>query len=297
MNKFLISLSVVFLGLVQISFSNTEISSNIQKDEILIGYYGRPNTKSLGILGETNIDELVEKMIEKKNYYNEELDNSIDVKLAFHIIHSLATKDPGRRNDYLLNMSENTVMKYINRAQKENFAVILDVQLGTKTAQESIEPLLKYLVYPNVHLAIDPEFKIPSHRKYPPGKYVGHIFAEELNEAQELISNYLKENNISEKKKLIVHMFHERMLRKKEEVKNFDNIQLIYNIDGHGNAGVKVKIYNSLYASEQTHKAIGGFKIFYQSDIGKIMTPKEILGIENVGSQKIEVQPYYINYH
>ena len=92
-------------------------------------------------------------------------------------------------------------------------------------------------------------------------------------------------------------MFHKRMLRKKEEVKNFDNLNLIYNIDGHGNAGVKIKIYNGLYATEQTHKAIGGFKIFYNSDTKPIMTPKEILGLQNVGSQKIMVQPYYINYH
>ncbi|MGB0990775.1 MAG: hypothetical protein ACPGUI_08150, partial [Halarcobacter sp.] len=176
-------------------------------------------------------------------------------------------------------------------------AVILDVQLGTKTAFEAVQPILKYLKYDNVHLAIDPEFKIPTHRRYPPGKYVGHIFAEDLNKAQESISTYLKEHNVEEKRNLIVHMFHKRMLRKKEEVKNFDNINLIYNIDGHGNAGVKIKIYNGLYATEQTHKATGGFKIFYNSDTKPIMTPKEILGLQNVGSQKIMVEPYYINYH
>lgn len=92
-------------------------------------------------------------------------------------------------------------------------------------------------------------------------------------------------------------MFHKRMLRNKDEVKTHDNIELIYNIDGHGTGQVKVKIYNGLYAISQTNKAVGGFKIFYNNDKKPIMTPKQIMGLEPVGNQKIMVKPYYINYH
>ncbi|MGM0519782.1 MAG: hypothetical protein ACQERD_09090 [Campylobacterota bacterium] len=298
MNRLFTTIFISFSLLIQSAFASIDKKEiKLQKKEILIGYYGRPNSKSLGILGETNIDELVLKMKKKKEYFNKELENKYDVKLAFHIIHSLATKDPGRRNDYLLGMQKSSVLKYIKRAQKEDFTVILDVQLGVKTPSEALKPLLPYLKYENVHLAIDPEFKIPTHRRYAPGKYVGHIFASDLNNVQKLISNYLIENSIFQKKKVIVHMFHPRMLREKQNVKNFDNIQLIYNIDGHGNSGVKVKIYNSLYNTTQMQKAISGFKIFYKTDKKPIMTPKEILGIKNVGSQKIDLQPYYINYH
>ena len=297
MNKFFTAICIFFIAFFNISSANTGDNTNIKKSEVLVGFYGRPNAASLGILGENNIDDLVLKMKEKQKYYEEELGENVEVKMAFHIIHSLATRDPGRRNDYLLNMPQSTVLKYIKRANEEGFAVILDVQLGTKTPKENLEPLLKYLKYDDVHLAIDPEFKIPTHRRYPPGKYVGHIFAEHLNEAQEMISKYLIENNIQEKRTLIVHMFHERMLRKKEDVKNYDNIQLLYNVDGHGNPGVKIKIYNGLYAVSQTQKAIGGFKIFYNNDTKPLMKPREILGWEKIGSQKIMVQPYYINYH
>lgn len=300
MNKILYFISIISLFLMSSLNANTLEYSKTYKNEVLVGFYGRPNSKSLGILGENNIDELVIKMREKEDYYKQSIkpfNKNIKVKMAFHIIHSLATKDPGRRNDYLLGMSEKTVLKYIKRAQKENFDVILDVQLSVKTPKQAIEPLLKYLKYENVHLAIDPEFKIPTHRRYPPGKYVGHVKANELNELQEFVSTYLKENDIKTAKKIIVHMFHKRMLRQKEEVKNYENIKLIYNIDGHGQAGVKVKIYNALYAKTQTNKAIGGFKIFYNNDIKPLMTPQKILGFENVGSQIIEEQPYYINYH
>jgi len=298
MNKFFTAISIFFIVFFTNMSANTADVSTIKSNEVLVGFYGRPNAASLGILGENNIDDLVLKMKEKQKYYQEELGSDINVKMAFHIIHSLATRDPGRRDDYLLNMSEKTVLKYIKRANQEGFAVILDVQLGTKTPKENLEPLLKYLKYDDIHLAIDPEFKIPTHRRYPPGRYVGHIFANHLNDAQEMINNYLVENNIEGKRTLIVHMFHERMLRKKEEVKNYDNIQLLYNIDGHGSPGVKIKIYNSLYGNTvETKKAIGGFKIFYKNDTKPLMSPRQILGWEKIGSQKNMTQPYYINYH
>lgn len=297
MNKKLFILFLIINTLFSFLEANVDFKKKSIKNEIIVGFYGRPNAKSLGILGESNIEILVNKMKKKQNYYEDQLNDKIDVKMAFHIIHSLATKDPGRRKDYLLHLNEKTVMKYIKKAQEENFLVILDVQLGTKSVKAAIKPLLKYLKYDNVHLAIDPEFKIPSNGKYPPGKYVGHILAKDLNRAQDLIRKYLEENNIKNKKKLIVHMFLDRMLRQKNEVKKHDNIKLIYNIDGFGRSVTKVKIYNNLYAQRQAHKALGGFKIFYKNDQKPLLSPQHILGWKNVGNEKIEVSPFYINYH
>lgn len=290
-----IILAFVFV-ILSISGLKANTNTSYTKKEILIGYYGRPNTASLGVLGQKSIENLVIEMKKKSFYYQKELDNKIDIKLAFHLIYGLATKDPGRDNDYILNLGNKTVMKYINAAKKENFAVIIDLQLGTNTLIEAIKPILKYLKYPNVHLAIDPEFKIPKHRKYPPGRYIGHIFAKDLNQAQKLISNYLKENNIKERKKLIVHMFHPRMLRERQNVINYDNIDLIYNIDGHGQSQAKIKIYNSLVNKNKEKHINSGFKIFINADIKPLMSPKEILGLINIKSSQIKIQPTYINY-
>lgn len=298
MNKFLVSIILFSIYLQNILFANTTlIQDNIQKNEVLIGFYGRPYTPSLGILGESHIDKMVEELKEKKLYYSSELGKDFDIQLAFHLIYSLATKDAGRDNDYIINLPHKTVMKYIKRAQEEGFAVIIDLQLGVYSPHEALKPVLKYLKYENVHLAFDPEFKIPKHRKYPPGRYIGHIFGDDVNEAQELVSKYLKQNNIKEKKKLLVHMFHKRMLRNRKLIKNYDNIELIYNIDGHGHSGTKVQIYNNLYSQKDSIVASSGFKIFYKNDKKPLMTPKQILGLENVGSRNIKIQPYYINYH
>ena len=264
--------------------------------ELMIGYYGRPYAKSLGILGHNSIDVLVQQIKEKCQEY-QALNLNQTITPAFHIIYGLATLEPGRDKDYIKNLSHETLMSYINAAQKENFAVIIDLQLGVLKPKDAIKPVLKYLQYDNVHLALDPEFKIPSHRRYPPGRYVGHIFGEDINEVQDLMQQYMQEHNIQGQRKLLVHMFHKRMVRKKEVIKRFDNIDLIFNIDGHGNTGTKIKIYNSLYNDVNSKIANSGFKVFYEGDVAPLATPKQILGLENAGSRKIKRLPVYINYH
>ncbi len=294
MGKIIKILALFILFFVDNIFANNTIKTTIEKEKILIGFYGRPNTKSLGVLGQSNLDALVKKMHDKKSFYEKELGDNFEVQMAFHIIYGLATPDAGKRNDYMLRLSHKSLMNFINRAKMEEFKVIIDLQMGTNTPSEAVKIVLKYLKYDNVHLALDPEFKIPKHRRYPPGRYVGHIFAHDLNEVQKLVNDYIEENNLN-KKELIVHMFHQRMLRKKDEVKKFDNVNLIYNIDGHGNPAVKIKIYNNLYTQEEQDIAKSGFKIFYETDT-KIMSPKEILGFEESFGRKIWEKPYYINY-
>lgn len=296
MNKtklFALIISLIFIQ--NLSANRQNITNTYNKEDILVGYYGRPYSKALGVLGVHNIDKLVEIMNEKKKEFQEV--SSQNIVPTFHIIKDIATREPGNDNDYIKPLNEDIIMDYINRAQKENFAVILDVQLGTMTPLEAIEPILKFLKYPNVHLAIDPEFKIPKHRRYPPGKFIGHIFAQDVNKVQEAMQNFMIENNIEGQRMLLIHMFTKRMLRKKEEIKNYDSINLTYNVDGHGRAHTKIKIYNSLYNEEANKVAQGGFKVFFKNDKKPLMNAKQILGLEPVKGSIIKSKPNYINYH
>jgi len=299
---------ITFLSANQENFTENSITENdaIQEDiiqkniynenDILVGFYGRPYSKALGILGEYDIDTLVKKMRVLKQEY-EEVSNGVKVVPTFHLIKDIATLESGWDKDHIKPLNEDIIMQYINRAQKENFAVILDVQLGTMTPIDAVTPLFKFLKYPNVHLAIDPEFKIPTHRRYPPGKFIGHITAKDVNEVQEAMQNFMVENSIEGKRMLLIHMFYERMLRNKELVKSYDLINLTYNIDGHGRGPTKIKIYNSLYNADAKKVAQGGFKVFYKNDKKPLLTPSQILGLEPVKGALIWTKPNYINYH
>ena len=207
----------------------------------------------------------------------------------------MASSAPGRDKDYLLPLSDEKVMEYIDAAKSHGFAVILDSQLGELTPLEAVKPILQYLKHDNVHLAIDPEFEVNG-LDVRPGKEIGHISAEEVNQVQSAMADYMKENGIKQDKILIVHSFTEHMLKNKENLKTFDHVHLVFNLDGHGSPTLKVNIYNQLYTGEIPSKMASGFKLFFREDKPPMMTIRQVLGLDPVGKTKIMDPPSYINY-
>ena len=263
-------------------------------NEIIIAYYGRPGVKSLGVLGQYSLENLMPIIKAKVKQYKHASGND-NIIPGFDIIYGLAAAEPGRKHDYILPLSHKKLMPYINAAQDDGFALFMDVQLGKMTPLQAIKPLLKYLKYKNVHLAIDPEFEVHG-LAMRPGKVIGHITGTDVNHVQSAMASYLKENGIKEKKMLVVHMFRHSMVTDKKVVKNYDNIDLIMNLDGHGSPRLKVDIYNGLYSNIAAAKVAGGFKLFFGEDKPKLMTPKQVLGLESVNGVRVKHMPKFINY-
>ncbi len=265
------------------------------RNEMIVAYYGRPGVSSLGVLGQYSLEKLMPKIKAKALEYAKVSGNQ-NVIPAFDIIYGLAAADPGRDKDYIIPLSHDKLMKYINAANENGFALFIDLQLGKITPLEAVKPVLKYLKYKNVHIAIDPEFEVHG-LSVRPGKLVGHVTGEEINQVQAAMTDYLNKNGIQEKKILIVHMFRGSMVQNKKSIKHYEKIKLIMNLDGHGSPKLKVSIYNNLYTESASAKVAGGFKLFFQEDKPSLMTPKQVLGMESVkGGVKIKEAPKYINY-
>ncbi len=264
------------------------------KNEMIVAYYGRPGVKSLGVLGQHSLEAII-PMIQKKADEYKKASGNDNVVPGFDIIFDLAAADPGRDGDYIIPLSSKKLMPYIEAAQKHGFAVFIDLQLGEKTPVQAVQPVLKYLKYKNVHLAIDPEFEV-SNLDVRPGKKIGHITGHMLNQVQESMNNYMHKHGIKEKKMLIVHMFRHTMLSNKQDLKTYDNIKLIFNLDGHGSPRLKTNIYNAIYTHRIAHEVAGGFKLFFDEDKPRLMTPKEVLGLTPVSGGQIKEMPKFINY-
>ncbi len=289
-----ISLCLFYLAFSTVSnsaFSQPQLPSG---DEMMLGYYGRPGASSLGVLGQHSIEELMPLIKAKADEYDQ-INGDVGVIPVFHLIYGMAAGDPGRNKTYLLTLSDKVLMKYIDAAQKNGFLVIIDTQLGALTPIEAIKPVLKYLKYDSVHLAIDPEFEVNG-LDVRPGKVIGHVTGDQINQVQSAMADYLTENGIKEEKILMVHRFTKGMIKDPEAVKPYDQIDLIMNLDGHGSPGLKVKVYNNLYTEVAAAKASGGFKLFFQEDKPSLMTPKQVLGMDPVGKTGIKEVPKYINY-
>ncbi len=295
-----ITISIVFslLGLTTTASAQMKDVAKSQqmptKDEMVVAYYGRPGVKSMGVLGQYSIDALIPIIKAKTDEYKKVSGNQ-NIVPGFDIIYGMAAGDPGRDKDYIINISDKKLMEYIDAGQKHGLVVFIDTQLGKMTPIEAIRPLLKYLKYDNVHLAIDPEFEVRG-LDVRPGKQIGHISGSQVNEVQAAMTDYMNQHGIKGKKMLIIHMFRHTMLSNKNDLKTYDNIDMIFNLDGHGSPKLKVDIYNGIYKHRIANEVAGGFKLFFQEDTPRLMTPEEVLGLKSVSGTKVKEMPKLINY-
>ncbi len=284
---------ILALALAFLPFHPLKAQKLSKENQIIVAFYGRPGTASLGVLGQHDIEQLSD-LIKKQVKAYEEVTQDAKVIPAFDIIYGLAAAEPGRDGSYIINLPEHKLMPYIEKANHEDFLLFIDLQLGNRTPLESVEPVLKYLSHKNVHLAIDPEFEVKG-LDVAPGKKIGSITGEDVNAVQDAMQQYLKANNIKEDKFLMVHNFTHNMVKGKSSVKPYEQIHLIMNLDGHGSPELKINIYNGLYTSEVAEQVDGGFKLFFKED-HPMMSPRSVLGMEEIKGHKIKHMPRFINY-
>ncbi len=292
------AIAISLLGLtttVSAELKNVAKSQQLPtKNEIIVAYYGRPGVKSLGVLGQHSLEAIIPIIQKKANAYKKASGNP-NVVPGFDIIYGLAAADPGRSGNYLIPLSSKKLMPYINASKEHGFMTFIDTQLGKLTPLQAVQPVLKYLQHKNVHLAIDPEFEVHG-LDMRPGKIIGHVTGKQINQVQAAMTDYMQKHNIKEKKMLIVHMFRHTMVTNKQDLKTFDNIDLIFNLDGHGSPRLKTNIYNAIYTKRVAHEVAGGFKLFFDEDKPRLMTPKEVLGLKPVSGGQIKEMPKFINY-
>ncbi len=121
-------------------------------------YYGRPGIAEMGILGEYEIADLAPLLRKQAREYDIANGRGLGVMPAFHLVYGMATVASGDDGNHLAYLEHEAVMAYIEAAAEEEYAVILDVQIGALSPTEAISLALPYLAYEHVHLAIDPEF-------------------------------------------------------------------------------------------------------------------------------------------
>lgn len=244
-----------------------------------VTYYGRPGVEVMGILGEFSIEELTPKLAEQTAAYDEANGEEMGAEAAFHLVYGMATKGPGDDGTHLLFLSDEVVMSYIEAAAANDMSVILDIQIGNMTPSDALAVGLPYLEYPNVHLALDPEFAMSHPDQERPGNPVGFVTTSQVNEAQALMQQYMRDNKISGRRILIVHQFMERMIvNDGRPLDRVYKVDLTLTADGFGGPWPKISKYNT-FMNPQVE--FTGFKLFYRWD-EPLMTEREVLGIDRV---------------
>lgn len=259
-----------------------------------VAFYGRPGTAVMGIIGEEPLDRLTDILKDKARQIDEANGPDLKTRAAFHLVYGMATLSPGEDGSHLAYLADDVVMDYIMQGLRYQVAVILDVQMGSLSVTEALSPALPYLRFPNVHLALDPEFAMTSAGQETPGNPIGYLTGAQINEAQEYIEKYLEENNIRGRRILIVHQFFDAMIPNKSVI-DWTNpkVELTLVADGFGAPGPKIVKYNDFFPAD-TPVRYTGIKLFNHWD-EPLLTNAQALGVERYTQKTfIDVTPNII---
>lgn len=243
-----------------------------------LAYYGRPNVPVMGILGEYDVEILTALLREKAAIFDAANGPDVDVQPAFHLVYGMATRGANGDGSHLVFLDDDVVMAYIERAMIEEFAVILDIQIGALSPVDSIQRGLPYLQYPNVHLGIDPEFAMVHPDQQYPGTPIGYITGGQVNEVQDEMTQYLTTNGISGSRILLVHQFIDRMIVDKAAMSSDYPVDLTVSVDGWGAPVEKIRRYNNFTSDYPVE--FSAFKLFYRWD-SPVMTERHALGVDS----------------
>ncbi len=264
----------------------TPLPGSILPAKRIVAYYGNPLSKRMGVLGEYPPDEMLRRLDKEVAAWSK-ADTLTPVVPALHLIVTVAQGSAGKDGKWRTRMSDSLVERVYGWAQRRNALLFLDVQVGKSTLQEEIPALEKYLVRPNVHLGIDPEFSMKS--GHAPGKRIGTYDARDVNWTVRYLSNLVDAHKLPPKV-LVVHRFTRPMLTNSSKIELDPRVQIVIDMDGWGSPRLKEDSYESYVASEPVQ--FTGFKLFYKNDVRKkgwrLMRPSDVLALDP--------RPLYIQY-
>ena len=252
----------------------------------VVAYYGNMYSKNMGVLGQYPPKIMLEKLEgEVKSW--QAADPSTPVKPALHYICVTAQAYAGKNGLHNLRMPFKQIDSVLHMAQKINALVFLDFQVGFSTVQLEIPRIEKYLLMPNVHVGIDPEFSMKEGSI--PGKRIGTYDAADINFVSNYLAGIVRKNNLPPKI-LVVHRFTKRMVTNYQEIKLHPEVQLVMDMDGWGGPDLKKDSYKYFISHEPVQ--FTGFKLFYKNDIKN--PPKRMLSKQEL--LKLQPAPIYIQY-
>lgn len=251
----------------------------------VIAYYGNLYSKQMGILGELPEDQMLAKLDGEVAKW-EAADPTTPVQPALHYIAMVAQADAGKSGLYRAQMPDAQIDKVLAMAEKRDAIVFLDIQVSLSTIQKELPKFEKYLMMPQVHLGIDPEFSMKDGSR--PGKKIGTYDAVDINYTINYLSELVKNNNLPPKI-LVVHRFTRPMVTNYAQIKSTPEVQVVIHMDGWGPQEQKKGTYKSFIFPEPVQ--FTGFKLFYKNDTKTgtpILSPEQLL--------QLTPKPIYIQY-
>lgn len=247
---------------------------SILPENRVVVYYGAPGDSKLGILGiGSPTSAAIKLQRQTREYEGEGLPPAIP---AMELITVIVTAAPGERNLHRHRQDDAMIKRYLEAARKSKSLLILDIQPGRADFLTEAKALEKYLLEPDVSLALDPEWRMGPDEI--PGRVIGSVEASEVNAVSKWLSDLVVANKLPDKL-FLIHQFTDGMVLNRQALVKRPGLDMVLNADGFGTPELKRATYERL---SKGRKGIPmGFKLFFEEDTD-LMSPQDVLALTPV---------------
>jgi hypothetical protein len=235
----------------------------------IVAFYGNPLSRRMGILGEFAPDVMLRKLDDEVAAWNR-ADPSTPVQPALHLIVLVANASPGPSGKYRTRHDSAMIEKVYGWARSRNALLFVDLQVGQSTLQQELPWIQKFLVRPDVHLGIDPEFSMKNGGV--PGQRVGTYDAADVNYATRFLADLVDRYHLPPKI-LVVHRYTPGGVTNTRKITLDPRVQIVVEMDGFGAPWVKRDTYWRDIKREPVQFA--GWKQFTKRKNDNPPTPRE----------------------
>ncbi|MET0397653.1 MAG: hypothetical protein ABW277_12560 [Longimicrobiaceae bacterium] len=251
----------------------------------IVCYYGNPNSKRMGALGEYPRDEMLRRLDREVQNWTR-ADPSTPAIPCLHMVTVVAQGDPGPSGKYRAQLRDSQTDSIYRMIHDRQGIFIIDVQVGTDDIRNFVPRFEEFLKRPDVHFAVDPEFYMRG--GIVPGRKIGTMTAADINYVTGELARIVRENRLPPKV-LVIHRFTRNMVTGSRDIILRPEVQIVMDMDGWGAPWLKRDSYRDYVVSEPVQYT--GFKLFYHNDTKKgdpLMSPADLL--------KMHPRPLYIQY-
>ena len=241
----------------------------------LVAFYGHPVTSALGVLGEQEPEQGIERLRQVSAPYGAD---GATVLPTFEIIATVASAGAGRDGDYSRETDPEVIRPWIEAAANNGVYVVLDLQPGRTDFLTQAKIYEEFLRLPHVGLALDPEWRLKPHQVHL--HQIGTVDAEEINQVVQWLAGIVREESLPQKL-LIVHQFRFSMITNRNLIESPPELAVVIQMDGQGGLGAKYNTWGTLTRDTEESGFRWGWKNFYDEDF-PTATPAQVLDLTPV---------------
>ncbi|MCP9210264.1 hypothetical protein [Streptomyces cucumeris] len=239
----------------------------------LVGYCGLPGAAALGRLGTGDLDDRVAEIEKTARSYAA----GREPQPVLELLATVANSGAGPDGTYRSRTPAATIRRFHKAARRHRALLMLNIQPGRASALDEVKALRRWLVHPDVGIALDPEWDMGPGEV--PGDTYGHTSGKELTEVARYLSKLVEEHDLPQKP-LVYHQVAVSVVHDQSGLRPQPGVVMIKSADGIGSPGMKRSTWRKL-VKDQPEGVRTGFKLFYDEDAegSRLMTPKEVLAL------------------